>query len=154
MAADSSIGNWQSAMSSLFPKRLNLYVDARRQIQLHQGIHRLRCRIENVHQTLMRSDLKLLARLLIDVRRTQNGPLVFDRGQRNRPSHTRSRALCSFDDFRRRLIEHAMIVSFKPDSDFFVQHKSLSAVLTTGYSTTSETVPAPTVRPPSRIAKR
>src|SRR5256714_13783299 len=74
----------------------------------------------------MRSDLKLLARLLIDVRRTQNGPLVFHRGQWNRPSHARSGALCSFDDFRRRLIEHAMIVSLEPDSDFFVQHNFIS----------------------------
>ena len=43
---------------------LDLNVNAGGQIQLHQRIHRLRRRVENVHQPLVRADLKLLARLL------------------------------------------------------------------------------------------
>src|SRR6185295_1278212 len=79
------IGNWQSEIgNALLPaKGLNLNVHARGQIQLHQRINRLRRRIENVHQPLVRANFELLARLLIDVRRTQHRPLVLDRRQRN-----------------------------------------------------------------------
>src|SRR5438046_1785805 len=139
-------------MSSLLSKRLNFHIHPRGQVQFHQSIDRLRRRIENVHQTLVRSDLKLLTRLLINMRRSQNGPLIFDRRQWNRPSYPRARSLGGFDDFRRGLIQHAMIVSLEPDSDFFVKHRSCWSYRS--YSTTSDTVPAPTVLPPSRMAKR
>src|SRR5580693_8307421 len=66
----------------LFPESLNLDIHASRQIQLHQRIHRLLCRLENIEQPLMRADLKLLPRLLIHVRRTQHRVLVLHRGQR------------------------------------------------------------------------
>jgi len=62
-------------------ERFNLDVHTCRQIQLHQRIDRLRRRIENVHQAFVRSDLKLLTRLLIDVRRAQHGPLFFTVGK-------------------------------------------------------------------------
>src|SRR6266404_5189571 len=100
----------------------------------------------------MRSDLELLARFLVNVRRTQDSPLVLDRRQRNRAGHARAGAFSGLDDFSRGLIQHSMIVSLQPDSNFFVQHRSYRSYRT--YSTTSETVPAPTVLPPSRIAKR
>src|SRR5436190_4655416 len=162
------IGNWQWEFGNALAlsKRLNLHVHSRRQIELHQSINRLRRRIEDVHQTLMRSDFKLLARLLVDVRRTQHGPLILDRRQRNWSSHARAGSLCRLDDFRRRLIQHPVIVSLEPDPDFFVKHSPMSPIGLIGliahgtnetdatYSTTSDTVPAPTVRPPSRIAKR
>ena len=48
---------------------LDLDVDARRQIELHQRVERLLGRLEDVEQALVRADLELLARLLVDVRR-------------------------------------------------------------------------------------
>jgi hypothetical protein len=57
----------------ILPKRFNLDIHARGQIQFHQGVNRLLRRLENIEQTLVRADLELLPRLLIHVRRPQDG---------------------------------------------------------------------------------
>ena len=49
-------------------KGIDLDVHSRRKIELHQRVDRLRRRIENVHQSLVSSNLELLARLLVHVR--------------------------------------------------------------------------------------
>ena len=41
-------------------ERLDLHIHARRQVELHQRIHRLLRRLENVEQTLVGPDFKLL----------------------------------------------------------------------------------------------
>jgi hypothetical protein len=133
----------------------------------------------------MRSNLKLLARFLIHVRRSQHGPFILDRWQWNRTSNTSSGSLCSFNNLGGGLVQHSMIVGLESNSNFFV-HLIWCLVLCSlyfegepsqplplltwcliffnkapsskykahSYSITSETVPAPTVRPPSRMAKR
>src|SRR5581483_284064 len=53
-------------------KCLDLHVHARRQIQLHQRIHRILRRLENIEQALVRPDFKLLPALLVHVRRPQH----------------------------------------------------------------------------------
>jgi len=55
---------------------LDLHVDRRGEIQLHQRVDRLGCGLQNVDQPLVRSNLELLARLLVDVRRAQDAELV------------------------------------------------------------------------------
>src|SRR5262249_27437283 len=47
---------------------LDLDVDARRKIQLGQGVHRLRTRVVDIEQPLVGAKLELLAALLVDVR--------------------------------------------------------------------------------------
>src|ERR1039458_1441359 len=79
-------------LSSLL-KRLDLDIDASRQIELHQRIHRLLGRFENIDQPLVRADLEGLARLLVHVRRTQHAILVLDRRQGNRAGYRCSGAL-------------------------------------------------------------
>src|SRR5690606_14566088 len=59
-------------------------------------------------------------------------------------AHARTRLLCRADDVRGGLIDHRVIERLHPDPDLAVRH----------YSITSVTTPAPTVRPPSRIATR
>ena len=153
-----------------FPERLNLYIHARGQIQLHQRVHRLLRRLENIEQALMGADLKLFPRLLIHVRRTQHAVFVLHRGQWNRPGDLSSGAPRGLHNFARRLVENAVVVSFQPDANsFFSNHVSLSLPLPrlreerTGgkvqaawfyYCTISAMVPAPTVCPPSRMANR
>src|SRR5215212_3855044 len=102
-------------------ERLDLDVDAGRQIQLHQRVHGLRRGLEDVDQPLVRADLELLARLLVDVRRPQHRPLVFRGRQRNRPRQTRARALRGVDDFAGRLVEHAVVVRLEADSNFVAE---------------------------------
>src|ERR1051325_358344 len=124
-----SIQNLKSKIQNvlLSAKRFDLDIDACREIELHERVHGLRSRVEDVHQTLVRSDLKLLARFLIDVRRAQHRPLVLQSGKRDGPGDARARSLCRLDDLRGGLIQHAMIVSLESDSDLFVQHNFLNS---------------------------
>src|SRR5271155_2201937 len=159
---------------------LNLHIHTRRQIQLHQRVHRLLRRLENIEQPLMCADLKLLPRLLIHVRRPQHRVLVLHRRQRNRPRNLCPRAPRGFHNLARRLIQNAVVVSLQPDANsFFSNHVSLSLTPpgVSGrkepaagckprlgapasrrhflpYCTISAMVPAPTVCPPSRMANR
>src|SRR5581483_5597138 len=95
---------------------LDLNVNARGQIELHQSIDRLRRGLQDVEQALVRANLELLARLLIDVRRTQHTILVLHRGQRNGASNLGTRAPRGFDDLARGLVQDAIVVRFQPDS--------------------------------------
>src|SRR5438309_523840 len=54
-------------MPSLSSKSLDLDIDARGQVELHQCIDCLGRGVENIHQAFVRPDLKLLARFLIHV---------------------------------------------------------------------------------------
>src|SRR4030095_2633815 len=60
-----------SSLPFLRPPRseLDLDVDAGGKIELHQRIDRLRRRIDDVEQPLVRAHLELLAALLVDMRR-------------------------------------------------------------------------------------
>ena len=99
-------------LSLIFPERFDLYIDASRQIQFHQRVHGVLGRFQNVEEPFVSSDLKLLPRLLVNVRRTENRVSVSHRWQRDRPRHLRPGPFCSVDDFRRRLIEDPVVVRF------------------------------------------
>ena len=51
-----------------FPLELDLDVDAGGELELHQRVDGLGRGVEDVDQPLVRPDLELLARLLVDVR--------------------------------------------------------------------------------------
>src|SRR3546814_11880212 len=78
-------------------------------IELHQRVDRLRSRVDDVEQALMRPDLELLAALLVDVRRAQHRELLDACRQRNRPAYLRTGALRRPGDLRGRLAEHPVI---------------------------------------------
>src|SRR6266851_8275465 len=101
---------------------LDLDIDAGGEIELHQRVYRLRRRIDDVEHALVGPDLELFARLLVDVRRTQDGEF-FDLGrQRDRAAHPRAGALGRADDLAGRLVEHAMIVRPQADPDILAVH--------------------------------
>src|SRR5580693_9895784 len=155
-----------AGVSELLLKGLNFDVHAGWQIQLHQRVHGLLCRLKNVDEALVRANLERLARLLVHVRRTQHAVLVLHRRQRNRSRHLRARPLRRLDNLARRRVQHAVVVSLQPDSYSLSNHLvcsfsvsgSLSRMIRFPafrcYLIISEIVPAPTVRPPSRMAKR
>src|ERR1700731_1196086 len=99
------------------PSELDLDVDAGGKVELHQRVHRLRRRVDDVDHPLVRANLELLARLLVDVRRAQHGELLDLGRQWDRTPHPRAGPLGGVDDLARRLIEHAMIVGPEPDAD-------------------------------------
>src|SRR6267143_1820562 len=131
-------------MTSLL--HLDLYVNARRQVELHQRVDRLVRRIDDVHQPQMRADLKLVARRLVDMRRTQQVEALLAGRQRHRAADHRARALGGVDDLERRLIDQPVVERLEPDADSLALHFPYSMIFAT--------TPAPTVLPPSRMAKR
>src|SRR5579862_360858 len=153
------------------PECLDLHIHTGGQIELHERVHRLLRGLENIEQALVGADLELLPRFLVYVRRTQHGVLVLHRGERNRPGNLRTSTPRRVYDLASRLIEDTVIVCLQPDSNsLFSNHcfisltppgasgrKELAASrkpLIFSYCTISAIVPAPTVCPPSRIAKR
>src|SRR5581483_514117 len=157
---------------------------AGRQVEVHQRVHRLRRSLEDVDEALVRTHLEVLARLLVDVRGPVDAEPVDLRGERHRTAHERAGALRRVDDALGRLIEHAVIVRFESDTNLLLSHVCLSRESAQrversvrgeaprdevvygprvprqrsrwpdDQSATVVTTPAPTVRPPSRIAKR
>src|SRR6185312_1900298 len=161
--------------------QLDFDVDARGEVELHQRVHRLRSRVNDIEQALMRAHFELLAALLVDVRPAVHRELLYPRRQRDRTAHLRARALRRRHDFLRGRVENAMIERLQADSNILAVHvSSLCPVMASPaihvpffassrgcpalrrsmtrnkprYSITLATTPAPTVRPPSRIAKR
>src|SRR6185437_5408572 len=130
------------------PLQLDLDVDAGSEIELHQRVHRLRRRIDDVENPLVGADLELLARLLVDMRRAVDRELLDLGRQRNRPAHARAGPFRRVDDLARRLIEDTVVVRSQPDTDILVfdRHRRYLIILAT--------TPAPTVWPTSRMAKR
>src|SRR5512137_1516630 len=58
---DSLLATRSSSLPAVLPERLDLDVDAGRQVELHQRVHRLRGWLEDVDQALVCADLELLA---------------------------------------------------------------------------------------------
>src|SRR5215472_7148192 len=112
-------------MSSLVPasrSELDLDVDAGGEIELHQSVDRLRRRIDDVEQTLMGTHFKLLAALLVDVRRAVHGELLDLGRQRNGSAHLCAGALRRINDLAGRRIEDAMVERLEPDADVLTVH--------------------------------
>src|SRR5512145_3165282 len=107
---------------AFLPLQLDLDVDAGRQVELHEGIDRLRRRIDDVEQPLVRAHLELLAALLVDVRRAVDREALDARGQGDRPAHLRPGALRRVDDLARGRIEHAMVERLEADSYVLTLH--------------------------------
>src|SRR5579871_1012040 len=102
------------------PSELNLDVHTRGEIELHQRVHRLCRRVDDVENPLMRTDLELLARLLVDMGRPQHRELLDAGRQRNRATHPCARPLRGVDDLARRLIENAMIIGPQADANILI----------------------------------
>src|SRR5262249_46874361 len=86
---------------------------------------------------------------LVDVRAAQHRVLVDARRKGDRPRDACARALRGLHDLARRLVEQAVIVGLEANPNLVgLSHGLLP------YSKILVATPAPTVRPPSRIAKR
>src|SRR5579871_3596256 len=127
--------------------QLDLHVDAGGKLELHQRIDRLVGRIEDVHQTLVGAQLELVACILIGVRRHQQGEALHLGRQRHGTAHRRARALGGLDDFPRRAVDQPVVEGFETNANVLVGHGA-------PYFMILATTPAPTVLPPSRMAKR
>src|SRR5581483_3021358 len=99
---------------------LDLDVDAGREVELAERVDRLLGRLEDVEQTLVRADLELLPRLLVDVRGTVHGEAFDVRGQRDGTRDPPAGAADRLHDLPHRLIEQPVIVRLQADADLLV----------------------------------
>src|SRR5512138_893571 len=130
---------------------LDLDVHPGGQVELRQRIHRLRTRIVDVQEPLVRAQLELLPALLIDVRAPEHGPALGLDRQRDRARDLGPGLLGGAHDVRGGLIEHDVVESLEADANLL---RHLNPLTVRRYFRILVTTPAPTVRPPSRIAKR
>src|SRR4029077_16539542 len=101
---------------------LDLDVDAGGEVELHQRVHRLRRRIDDVQEAFMRAHLELFAALLVDKRRAVHREFLDSRRQRNRATDLGAGALGRVHDLARRRIEDAVIERLEPDPDILAVH--------------------------------
>src|SRR6478736_1747245 len=136
---------------ALQPLQLDLDVHARGEVQLHQGVHGLVGGLDDVHQAQVGADLELVARGLVLVRRAQDVEALDARGHGHGALHHGAGALGRLHDLERRLVDQLVVERLEADADLL-----LGECLGHGgsYSRILVTTPAPTVRPPSRMAKR
>src|SRR5215213_7987663 len=89
---------------------LNVDVDARRQIDAHQGVNGLGRRVENVDKALMCAHLEVLPRVLVLVRGPNDAVDVLLRRKRHRADHAGARPGDRLDDLARRGVNGLMVV--------------------------------------------
>src|SRR5436189_4256563 len=94
--------------------QLDLDVDAGRELELHERVDGLVVGLHDVQHALVRAGLVLVAGVLVDVRRNQDG-VALDLGrQGDRAAHLGARPLGRLDDLAGGTIDEAMIVSLQP----------------------------------------
>src|SRR5690242_13118581 len=165
---------------SVRSSELDLDVDAGWQVEAHQRVHRLRRRVDDVDQPLVRAHLEVLARVLVLVRGADDAVHVLLGWQRHRAGHPRAGTRHGVDDLPRRAVDDLVVICLEPDADLLSRHgwprcpsSQSAAVLNFSARTAAAgasggpgrrgddhylmifvTRPEPTVRPPSRIANR
>src|SRR5687767_10961409 len=108
--------------------QLDLDVNTGGELELHERVHGLVVGIDDVEHALVRAGLVLVTRVLVDVRRNENG-VTLDLGrQRDRAAHLRAGPLGRLDDLAGRAVDQAMIVRFEPNSDLLVRHDGYSSL--------------------------
>src|SRR5271156_1057702 len=107
---------------------LDVDVDAGRQIDAHQSVNGLRCRIEDVDQPLVRPHFEVLSRVLVLMRRADDAIDVFLGRQRHRPYDAGTRAHDGLDDLARRCVNSLMVVGLEPDADLLSRHAFLPSL--------------------------
>src|SRR3954470_21158900 len=106
--------------------QLDLDVNAGGEVELHQSVDRLRRRLHDVEQPLVRPHLELLARLLVDVRRAVDGELLDARRQRNGTADQSTRAARRIGDVASGLVKHSMIERLQANADVLRFHNLLT----------------------------
>src|SRR5215469_4344292 len=108
--AGSSRVSCRSVRSAWLLLQLDLDVDTGGEVELAERINGLLGRLQHVEQPLVRTNLEMLARLLVNMGRAVNRKALDPGRQRDRTSDAAPGAPDSIDDFAHRLIEQAVVV--------------------------------------------
>src|SRR5688572_9822830 len=151
--------------------RLDLDVDAGGKVEAHERVDRLRRGRVDVDEPLVGADLEVLPRVLVLEGTPDHAVDVALGRQRHRARDGRAAPLGRLHDRRGALVDELVVIGLEADSDLVLLHRArvrsgrkenpaASGEEATGsgtspaYSMMLSTTPAPTVRSPSRIAKR
>src|SRR3954469_15988393 len=115
---------------------LDVHVDRGRQVDAHERVDRLRRRVEDVDEPLVRTHLEVLARVLVLVRRADDAVHVLLRRQRHGADDARSGLRHRVHDAPRRGIDRLVVVGLQPDADLLSRHR-LSSLLPIGCESSS-----------------
>src|SRR5580693_8507722 len=107
---------------SVSSSELDLDVDARGEVEPHQRVHRLRGRVEDVDQPLVRPHLEVLPRVLVLVRGADDAVHVLLGRQRHRAGHPRAGTRHGVDDLPRRAVDDLVVICLEPDADLLSRH--------------------------------
>src|SRR5690554_455200 len=116
------------AVMSVASGQLDLDVDAGREFELHQRVHGLVVGVDDVEHALVRAGFVLVTRILVDVRRREDGVTLDLGGQRDRAAHLRAGPLGRFDDLAGRTVDQPVIERLEPDPDFLVRHDGIPSL--------------------------
>src|SRR3954447_22742709 len=136
------------------PLELDLDVHAGGQVELHERVHGLRGGVDDIEHALVRADFKLLARLLVDVRRTVDGEFLNARRQRDRPAHGGARSLGRVHDLAGGMVQHAVIEGLEPDADVLTIHIALYIPYRRRSARVISTISKTSPEPPKRVRTR
>lgn len=114
--------NTRFVLSATARTGLDLDVNTSGQAQFVQCINRLVRGQHNVNQALVRTNLELFPRLLVDVRATQHRVSLNTRRERDRPVNLGFRTSSGLHDLFGGLIQNRVIVGFHSNSDAVVAH--------------------------------
>lgn len=99
---------------------LDLNLNARGKLELHQCVDRLGRRRVDVEDALVGAELELLASLLVYEGRAVNRKNLLARGQRYRSANYSARALHGLHDLLGRLIDEVVIERLEVNSNFLI----------------------------------
>src|SRR5882724_1317856 len=112
----------RSSSMSLLAKGLDLDVHTGGQLELHQGVDGLTRGLKDVEEPFVGTDLELLARLLVDVRRAVHRVARDVRGERDGSHDSRSRPPRRVHDLVGGRVQDAIIERLQADPDLLVDH--------------------------------
>src|SRR6195952_1857948 len=101
---------------------LDFDVNTGGEVELHQRVHGLRGRIDNVEKTLVGAHLELLAAFLVDMRRTVDGELLDAGRQRNWSANLGTGPFRRVHDLTRRRIENSMVERLETYANILAVH--------------------------------
>src|SRR3954463_1685514 len=102
--------------------QLDLDVDPRREVvESLERVDRLRRGLKDVDQPLVRTDLEVLARVLVLERTADHAVDVLLGGERHRPGYRRARAHGRVDDLLGGRLDRRVVVGLEPDPDLVLR---------------------------------
>src|SRR4051812_37905790 len=118
-----------SVASLLLGCLLDIDVDTGRQVDAHQGVNRFRRGVEDVDQSLVRTHLEVLPRVLVLMRGPNDAVHVLLSRQRHGTNNAGAGTGDRLNDLACRGVNRLVVVGLEPDADLLSRHASPTSLL-------------------------